>query len=173
MYCYYVDFIDVGIQRITRMKIRIKQAAGRLWKDIRQYKWLGVFLLIYYLLMEHIFSAFCPSVIITGFPCPGCGMTRAFLFVLTGQFERAWNINPLIYGCFLFALYAGVQRYLLGERVKGWKVIMMILAAAMIGFYIYRMYRYFPDKPPMTFNRGSLFERLVPGYGKVIRAFIY
>lgn len=155
------------------MKIRVKQAAERLWKDIWQYKWLGVVLLIYYLLMEHIFSAFCPSVIITGFPCPGCGMTRAFLFVLTGQFERAWSINPLIYGCFLFAFYAGVQRYLLGRKVNGWKTIMIILAVALMGLYIYRMYCYFPNKPPMTFTNGSLFERLLPGYGEVIRAVIY
>ena len=155
------------------MKIRLKQAAGRIWKDILAYKMLGVVLIIYYLFSELIFSAFCPSVIVIGFPCPGCGMTRACLFVLTGQFERAWNINPMIFGWVLFAFYGVVQRYFLGKKVKGWKTILALLATAMIGLYIYRMYQYFPNKPPMTFTGGSLFERLLPGYGRVIRELIY
>lgn len=155
------------------MKTRLKQAAGRVWKDIWDYKILGIVLLTYYFLVRFIFSASCPSVIITGFPCPGCGITRAFLFVMTGQFERAWNINPLSYGWILLALYAGVQRYLFGRKAKGWKTMMIVLAVAIMGLYIYRMYRYFPNKPPMTFTGGSLFERWLPGYGNIIREFIY
>ena len=155
------------------MKIRLRQAAGRIWNDICKYKVLGFVLIIYYLIMEIVFSAFCPSVIFTGFPCPGCGMTRACLFVLTGQFERAWNINPMIFGWGLFAIYAGVQRYLLGKKVKGWKTILALLATAMMGLYIYRMYQYFPNRPPMTFTEGSLFENLLPGYDKVIRELIH
>lgn len=146
------------------MKIDWKQAAGRAWKDMKEYKWLGLVLVLYYLLMEVVFSAFCPLVIITGFPCPGCGITRAFLCVLTGQFVRAWNINPLIYGVILVTLYAGVQRYLLGRKVRGLRKILCILAILMIGVYVYRMYRYFPHRPPMSITRGSLFERFIPGY---------
>lgn len=155
------------------MKTRLKQAAGRVWKDICKYKMLGIVLVVYYFVTELVFSAFCPSVIFTGFPCPGCGMTRAFLFLLTGQFARAWNINPMIYGFAVFAVYAGIQRYLLGKKVKGWKTILVVLVAALIGVYIYRMYHFFPNKPPMTFTGGSLFERLLPGYGTIIRKFIY
>lgn len=146
------------------MKIEWKQAAGRVWKDMKEYKWLGLVLALYYLLMEIVFSAFCPLVIVTGLPCPGCGITRAFLCVLTGQFVRAWDINPLIYGVILTALYAGIQRYLLGQKVKGLRKILCVLAILMIGVYVYRMYRYFPHRPPMSITRGSLFERFLPGY---------
>lgn len=146
------------------MKIDWKQAAGRVWKDMKEYKWLGLVLALYYLLMEIVFSAFCPLVIVTGLPCPGCGITRAFLCVLTGQFVRAWDINPLIYGVILTALYAGIQRYLLGQKVKGLRKILCVLAILMIGVYVYRMYRYFPHRPPMSITRGSLFERFLPGY---------
>lgn len=155
------------------MKTRLKQAAGRLWKDICEYKMLGIGILVYYVIVSYIFSAFCPSVIVTGFPCPGCGITRGFLFVMTGQFERAWNINPLIYGWIFFALYVGVQRYLLGREARGWKKLLAILAVAMIVVFIYRMYRYFPNKPPMTFTGGSIFEKIVPNYGRLIRELIY
>lgn len=150
------------------MKIKWKQAADRVWKDVKEYKWLGLVLAVYYLLMEFIFSAFCPLVIITGFPCPGCGITRAFLCVLTGQFARAWYINPLIYGVILTALYAGVQRYLLGRKVRGFRKILCVLAILMIVVYIYRMYRYFPHRPPMSITGGSLFERFLPGYKELL-----
>jgi len=146
------------------MKIEWKQTAGRIWEDIKVYKWLGLVLVLYYILMEIVFSAFCPLVIITGFPCPGCGITRAFLCVLTGQFVRAWNINPLIYGVILAALYAGIQRYLLGRKIKGFRKILCVLAILMIVVYIYRMYRYFPHRPPMSITRGSVFEKYLPGY---------
>lgn len=155
------------------MRVKLKQAAGRLRKDIWTYKWLGLLLITYYLLVEFLFSAFCPLVIVTGFPCPGCGITRAFLFVITGQFQRAWNINPFIYGWLLLACYVGVQRYWLNRQAKGLTGLAAVLAVAMIAFYIYRMYRYFPNRPPMTYTRGNLFEKILPGYGGIIRKFIY
>lgn len=150
------------------MRINLRQAAGRVWKDIKEYKWLGIVLITYYLLVEYTFSAFCPLVIITGFPCPGCGITRALLCVFTGQFARAWSINPLIYAVLFTALYAGVQRYLLGRRVKGFYQLLCIVAVLMIVVYIYRMYRYFPHRPPMSITRGSLFEKILPGYGEFL-----
>lgn len=38
---------------------------------------------------------------LTGLPCPGCGMTRAFCAITHGQFARAWLFNP-----FSFVFYA-------------------------------------------------------------------
>jgi len=32
-----------------------------------------------------------------GFECPGCGLTTAFIACLKLNFERAFNINPLIF----------------------------------------------------------------------------
>lgn len=145
-----------------------RQAAGRLWKDIKEYKWLGAALALYYLVVEGLFSAFCPLVIITGFPCPGCGMTRAFLAVLTGDFVRAWRLNPMIYAVILAAFYAAAQRYLFQQKVKGFYRILCVLAVFMILVYIYRMYRYFPFRPPLSITRGSLFERILPGYGRFL-----
>jgi hypothetical protein len=30
----------------------------------------------------------------TGYPCPSCGMTTAFAWVMRGRFDRAWAANP-------------------------------------------------------------------------------
>ncbi|WP_343559890.1 DUF2752 domain-containing protein [Sphingobacterium sp.] len=34
---------------------------------------------------------------ITGYECPGCGMTTAFIALLHMQWADAWSANPMIY----------------------------------------------------------------------------
>jgi hypothetical protein len=40
----------------------------------------------------------CPTAIISGMPCPGCGMTRAALALAHGDVHRACSLNPLALG---------------------------------------------------------------------------
>jgi len=37
-----------------------------------------------------------------GIDCPGCGMTRAFIAISSGQFARAWRFNPASFIIYLF-----------------------------------------------------------------------
>lgn len=43
----------------------------------------------------------CPSVLVMGRPCPGCGLTTSWTNVLHGNFAAAWSANP--FGPFLYA----------------------------------------------------------------------
>lgn len=52
---------------------------------------LGATLLLYITDIGCIFRA------ITGVPCPGCGMTRAWLAFLTGHFDAALAYHPLFW----------------------------------------------------------------------------
>jgi hypothetical protein len=49
-------------------------------------------------------------------PCPGCGLTRAFLFISHGEWSRAWNLNPFGFVWYALAIY-GFFRPLLMNRV--------------------------------------------------------
>lgn len=40
-------------------------------------------------------AVLCPFRALTGLPCPGCGMTRAFLALGRLDFAGAWAYNPL------------------------------------------------------------------------------
>ncbi len=39
----------------------------------------------------------CPILTITGFYCPGCGITRLFQSLLAGQIYQAFRYNPLLF----------------------------------------------------------------------------
>lgn len=54
--------------------------------------------------------ALCPMAVITGIPCPGCGMTRATLAAVHGDFATSFRFHPL--GMIivpLFALYVAAH----------------------------------------------------------------
>ena len=54
----------------------------------------------------------CPFYTLTGLPCPGCGLTRAFVCLGHGHWHEAWHWHPLgwlVYGVFaLLWLRSGV-----------------------------------------------------------------
>lgn len=39
----------------------------------------------------------CPILALTGIPCPGCGLTRAWLAALGGRFAEAFAFHPLFW----------------------------------------------------------------------------
>ena len=73
------------------MKDNALSRAWRNYKDtIIPVLCLGVYVFLAYLL--HIP---CPFRYATGIPCPGCGMTRAYLLVFEGDFAGAFAMHPL------------------------------------------------------------------------------
>lgn len=147
----------------------MKAAAMRLWKDIWRYRQGILLFAAYYIIVHVLFHAFCPSILLTGFPCAGCGMTRAVIFMLTGQFARSWNVNPMALPVLLFAAYGIIFRYFLGKKVPGFKVVGILLLMVMFAAYLYRMITVFPNRPPYVYTSGNLMERCVPFYGEILR----
>lgn len=124
---------------------------------------------VLYFVMRALFGAFCPSVIVTGFPCPGCGMTRAVLYLLKGQFLRSWALNPAAGLWGLWALWFAFERYIRGQKCKGLTWALCGIALFMISVYLIRMVRYFPDRPPYVYTPNNLFSRIIPGYRSIIK----
>lgn len=54
----------------------------------------------------------CPFKAITGYPCPGCGGTRALIALLHGHIWEAIMINPLSVLLILFAVAAPVWLFI-------------------------------------------------------------
>lgn len=144
----------------------------RLKRDLLEYRYAIAGLLIYGMAARLIFHAFCPMVIVTGLPCPGCGLDRAVRFFLSGQFSRSFSMHPLAV-CWLFLMFwFAVNRYAAGRRVtRGMAAVTALICAATVCLYIYRMAVLFPDRPPMSYTGRNLLERLIPGYRQKILSF--
>jgi phosphoglycerol transferase MdoB-like AlkP superfamily enzyme len=46
---------------------------------------------------QYGFYPACPFFALTGWECPGCGMTRAVAALLHAHFAEAWHWNPLVF----------------------------------------------------------------------------
>lgn len=117
--------------------------------DLRRLWPASAAILVYGLVTHLIFDRFCPMLILTGFPCPGCGMTRALILVLTGRFAAAWQFQPPVYGWILLALAFGARRYLIGRPVSAretrvWMTMLGLLLLSSLALYGYRIFCGFP-----------------------------
>lgn len=99
---------------------------------------------------------------LTGIPCPGCGMTRAYTSLMKLDFYKAFTMHPLFFVPPLvpFIFY-----------IKGKKQIINLLVCMFIiiyiSVYIYRMAVYFPHTPPMDFNENNILFNLLKQKGLV------
>ena len=54
----------------------------------------GIYIRLSGLAFETVYFLPCIFKGVTGIPCPGCGMTRACLAILQGEFSTAWRYHP-------------------------------------------------------------------------------
>lgn len=114
-------------------------------------------LLTYYTLSDIAFHQFCPVVLFTGYPCPGCGLTRAALLLMEGRLLDSLAVHPFLIPILLL-LAAFLYCYFFNE--KGLHILVFVsvgLAVLMFLFYWYRMLTVFPGDLPMTYYYDNLF----------------
>ena len=81
------------------------------------------------LLLARLWGWPCVFLWLTGIPCPGCGMTRAWIAVLRGQLTAAFAYHPLfwtapiLYGCLL------TDGHLFGRKWADRVLLGLLLAA--------------------------------------------
>lgn len=139
----------------------MKPITDRIIKDIKAYYIPGIAIFLYMAFMEIFFRGVCPLVLVTGFPCPGCGMTRAATLFFTGRFEEAFVMHPFFYVLLLLAAAYGISHYILVKNTRFLKKYAVICLLAMIGFYSYRMVFWFPNREPMLYHYGSLLGKIL------------
>lgn len=90
----------------------------------------------------------CPLQTVLQVPCPGCGLTRALLALLKGQWQVAWNGHPFVFvaaGAMLWMFLAAVlptawnlhmrQRVAAVERKTG------VAAWVLSGLFVWWLFR--------------------------------
>ena len=136
--------------------MNVKQGIKQLKQDISDWYKGILAVIIYMMITKVIFGTVCTFVIVTGVPCPGCGMTRAGISFLTLQWEDAWNYNCILFLIVPFAIYWFACRYFFQCRCRGFMVGLTVIAICLLGLYIYRMVRYYPEIEPMVYNKNNI-----------------
>lgn len=139
--------------------MNIRSIWKRIVSDIKDYYIAILLFIVLNVVVRAVFHAFCPFLIITGFPCAGCGLTRAVFYILTGQFARGMNLNPAAPFWIAWIVYFLVMRYVCGKNSKWLMRFLGVVAVITLGVYLYRMLTQFPGNPPMTYYRNNIMSK--------------
>lgn len=97
----------------------------------------------------HMFPV-CPLFAVTGFACPGCGLTRAFHALFNGDLVTALDFNLLTPIWAVIFVYVGVSFALTAIRGKGlpmWPTNSKFLAVAAVVLLTFGVLRNIPAYP--------------------------
>jgi len=90
----------------------------------------------------------CPFHQVTGLPCPGCGLTRAFCCISRLQLLEAWHHNPFGFLFYVLALGLAARPLLgrrfaagLGSRLSGSRTAFLVPVALVVALYAYGIFR--------------------------------
>lgn len=86
-----------------------------------------------------VFITGCPIRELTGIPCPGCGMSRAWLSLLRGDFAAAWRYHPLFWLVPVALALLFVKKGPLAT-VKGRAVLWSLIALTFVLVYLLRLW---------------------------------
>lgn len=151
----------ISKSRLKDVGVYIRTVVGRITADLKEYGIAVVALFFYTAVSNLMFHAFCPLIIFCGLPCPGCGVSRASAYFLTGRWHRAWQMNPMVFPIAAAAFYFGWNRYLLGKKAAGIKAIITALLVLLVVVYGVRMYLYFPDRVPYVYTENNMVTRFL------------
>ncbi len=95
---------------------------------------------VYLTVISFIFGGVCPLRMITGIPCPFCGMTRAHLAFFRLDFSEAFSEHPFFpFGVpYLFLLFHPML--FCGKWAKIRKILLVILTLLFIITYFLRLF---------------------------------
>ena len=148
----------------------MKKVGERICQDIKNLWPAAAAVAIYTALVNLIFHAFCPMVVLTGLPCPGCGMTRSLFFLATGRIGQSLWMHPMGIPIACLIFYFLWNRYIAGKNAKGMKVLIITAIVLLVVLYIWRMHLYFPDRPPYVYREDNILARTLPFYEQILHA---
>lgn len=123
----------------------------RVGQDLLRIKFPLILTAVYFAAAFLLIGEICPLRILTGFPCPGCGLTRAGVLVLTGHWGSAAQMNLTIFLWIPALICLFLAHYLFPEVQKYAVAFLIVTCILTLTCYTVRMALYFPE-PPLTYK---------------------
>lgn len=118
----------------------LKEFYSRILYDIKQ-NYIALSIVTAYLIItQWLFHSVCPFAILTGRPCPACGLTRGALLFFTGDFWAAAGMNPAVYLWLPFLAYLFICRYLFDKKPPLLLPLTISVCLSTISIYGYRLH---------------------------------
>lgn len=111
----------------------------RLYQDIVKIRPALPAVLLYLVTAQLLFHKLCPFMILFQLPCPACGLTRASLFLLSGQLLQAARINAVSFLWVPFLGYLCICRYFLGKKPPAALPLSCLVCIATLLYYVLRL----------------------------------
>lgn len=113
-------------------------------------------IIFFYLIIEAL-GVTCPILYLTGISCAGCGMSRAWLSVLHGDFSAAFHYHPLFWFMIPIVLLF-IFRRLFSSRTKN--ILLITVCSIFIVTYLIRMF-VFPNEIVYFRPQSGLIGRIL------------
>ena len=108
----------------------------KLKQDIIKNKYIILLVIIYLAILQIFFSTLCPIKVLFNIECPGCGLTRASVYILKLDFVSAFNTNYAVFFWWAFILILIIDRYIYKFKIKIVPIVFAITC-------IITLFRYF------------------------------
>lgn len=130
-------------------------------KQLKRYFWGILTFKLYFIFANLMFGTICLTMIFFGLPCPACGLTRAGVLFLTGNFAESFAMHPLLLPTIVFIAVTLAIKYFWPDKIKFLEIPAVIMLAIFVALYIFRMVNLFPNHPPMVVNSDSILYNII------------
>jgi hypothetical protein len=95
-----------------------------------------------------------------GVPCPGCGMTRAFLSLMKLDIATGFYYHPLFILPVLIAAVFVFKKKRIGKLIFENNTLWLFVLMVVLSVWVIRMIQLFPDIPPMDIYKNAVFFKI-------------
>ena len=136
----------------------MKTALSLIKEDLKKSAPALIPVVIYCTVTQLVFDSICPLVVLTGLPCPSCGMTRSFVFLVTGRWHEALRYNIMVVPWILLAVAFVVTRYFVPAARRLMLPFLCLVCLATFAYFIIRIIYTYPSEPVMIYHEPNLIK---------------
>ena len=118
---------------------KLHSPCKQLLADCKRFWLAGTLALLYLLVSNYFFHTPCPIAILLHFPCPGCGMTRACMALLSGHPTQAIQYHAMVFLWIPLVIYFGIFRYFFQKEPPLFLLVSLGIGLITLFYYASRL----------------------------------